>query len=208
MTEDFIRVVKEEYEWWAKEQKNYINEENRKIKLEADKWEKIHSLLQNQKVREFAKHINYIEKLSPPKPLTLENSMYDFIKRRMSHIDWPKKVLEQDEYPIYCFIRSQKPVYSARTGTRMCDFEDLYWNLQQPGYSFGPSDYEEGGTNREEFRKKNTKNIIYPLKGESFANEETFYKVQTEFVEEALRTNQSEAKKLIIAKYGRNNNAK
>ena len=39
-------------------------------------------------------------------------------------------------------------------------------------------------------------------KGESFEIKETICKVQTEFIEEALRTNQKEAKKKIILKYG------
>jgi len=208
MTEKFIRLVKEEYKDWAITQEKHINEKNHEIELKIIEWERIHSLLQDEKVKEFAKAINYIEKISPPKLLTLENSLYDFIKRYMSSIEWSKKELEQDKYPIYCFLKSQEPIYSARTGAKICGFKDLYWNLQQPGYSFGPSDSTINGKNREAFKKKNIENIIYAPEGESFGNKEAFYKVQTEFVEETLKTNQGEAKKLILAKYGRNNNTK
>ena len=76
-------------------------------------------------------------------------------------------------------------------------------NLQQYGYSFGPSDKYSNGKNRERFRIENIDNIIYPPKGESFTNENVFFRIQSEFVEETLRTNQNEAKKKIIKKYGR-----
>ncbi len=47
--------------------------------------------------------------------------------------------------------------------------------------------------------------IIYPPKGESFRNLDTFYRVQAEYVEESLRTNQEEAKVLVLQRYGRKN---
>ncbi len=205
MTEDFIEIVTKEYEKWRKGQEEYTKVVNKKIELENKKIEKIQKLLQDKKVKEFAEEIGYEERL-PRKYLTLENSLYDFLKNQMSSIEWSKKELKQDKYPIYCFLKSVQPLYSTRTGKEINGYDDLYWNLQQCGYSFGPSDNKENGTKREEFIAKNIDNIIYPPKGKNFWDKETFYKVQTEFVEEALKTNQKEAKKLILAKYGRNNN--
>ena len=61
---------------------------------------------------------------------------------------------------------------------------------------------KENGKNRELFRIKNADNIIYPPEGKSFFSDpELFYKVQAEFIDEALRTDQEQAKRLILQKY-------
>jgi len=132
-----------------------------------------------------------------------DNSLYIFLKNYMSKIKWTEKALEKDLYPIYCFYESQEPIYSARTGKKISDYVDLYWNFQQPGYSFGPSDSIENGNNRKKFIFENIDNIIYPPNGKSFANLDVFYKIQAEYVKEALSSDQVSAKKLIIKKYGR-----
>ena len=202
MTDDFISIVKAEYNSWREREKVRISKENQKIKVEMEIWNKIHRLLQDEKVREFAEYIGYEEE-KVCNYLTLHDSLYDFLRKYMTNIEWPENILKYDKYPIYCFYRSETPSYRGVSGKIMCGFDDLYWNLQRPGYSFGPSDSMVNGQNREIFRIKNTNNIIYPPKSESFANLETFYRIQTEFVEESLRTNQGEAKKLLLLKYGR-----
>ena len=202
MTDDFISIVKAEYNSWREREKARISKENQKIKVEIEIWNKIHRLLQAEKVREFARYIGY-EEGKVYNYLTLHDSLCDFLRKYMTNIEWPENILKYDKYPIYCFYRSETSIYSVVSGKRMCGFDDLYWNLQRPGYSFGPSDSKVNGKNREIFRIKNTNSIIYPPESESFANLETFYRIQTEFVEESLRTNQGEAKKLMLQKYGR-----
>lgn len=202
MTEDFINIVKEEYNSWCEREKEKISNENQIIKEEIEIQNKIHRLLQDEKVREFARYIGYDEKKGYNN-LALNNSLYNFLKKRMSCIEWEKNILKYDKYPIYCFLKSEKPIYNRGSGKRLSGFDDLYWNLQRRGNSFGPSDFKANGKNREKFRIKNINNIIYPPENESFFDVETFYRIQTEFVEEALRTNQGEAKKLMLQKYGR-----
>ncbi len=176
---------------------------NKQIQEQIEVLKKIKTLLQDEKVREFANCIGYTEK-GFPEYVKLEDTLYDFLKNIMSFDIWSEKALKEDQYPIYCFLQSEKPIYTA-SDKKMSDFKDLYWNLQKAGYSFGPSDSKENGKNRERFRMKNIDNIIYPPEGESFMNSQTFYKVQAEYVEETLRTNQREAKTLIIQKYGKQN---
>ena len=202
MTDDFISIVKAEYNSWREREKARISKENQKIKVEIEIWNKIHRMLQDEKVREFAKYIGYEEE-KVYNYLTLHDSLYDFLRKYMTNIEWPENILKYDKYPIYCFYKSETPIYSVVSGKRMCGFDDLYWNLQRPGYSFGPSDSKENGRNREIYRINNANNIIYPPEGESFENLDTFYRIQTEFVEKSLRTNQGEAKKLMLQKYGR-----
>lgn len=202
MTEDFIEIVKEDFPSWSKRQEQKIIKKNQEIKEENDRIQKIHELLSDEKVKEFAEYIGYKEKQTI-KYLVINNSLYDFLLNNMTLIDWPDYILKKDKYPIYCFYKSQKPMTSIVTGKRLCDYTDLYINLQKPGYSFGPSDKYSKGNNRDKFRIENINNIIYPLEGESFADEKTFHRVQAEFVEEALRTNQEQAKKLILNKYRR-----
>lgn len=202
MTDDFIRIVKEEFLSWSEEYEQYILEKNREIKEQNDRIKKIHELLIDEKVREFAKYIDYKEK-ETSEYLEIHNSLYDYLKTVMSRYMWPNDISKKDNYPIYCFYKSERPVISCVTGKRLCDFTDQYLNLQQYGNSFGPSDKCSNGKNRERFRIENIDKIIYPPKGESFTNENVFFRIQSEFVEETLRTDQNEAKKMILKKYGR-----
>ena len=201
MTEDFIRIVKEEYPSWRKLQEQYISDQNQIIKKMNENIQRIHELLKDEKVREFAECIEYKEE-KIMNYLEIDNSLYDFLKHEMCNYLFTEELLKDDNYPIYCYLRSHEPIINCITGKRISDYEDTYWNLQQPGYSFGPSDKKENGKNRELFRIKNADNIIYPPEGKSFFSDpELFYKVQAEFVGEAIRTDQEQAKRLILQKY-------
>ncbi len=201
MTDDFIEIVKKEYTNWSENEKNRIDEENQRIKEKIEIYKKIHQLLQDEKVKEFADYIGYVENKNCGY-ISLKNTLEYFLRYYMTKYTWSDKALKNDKYPIYCFYKSQDPLYSCH-GNKLCNYEDLYWNLQEKGYSFGPSDLTKDGKNREKFRIKNINNIIYPPEGESFVDANTFYRIQAEFVEEALRTDQATAKQLIIQKYGR-----
>ena len=50
MTDDFIRIVKEEFLSWSEEYEQYILEKNREIKEQNDRIKKIHELLIDEKV--------------------------------------------------------------------------------------------------------------------------------------------------------------
>ena len=132
-------------------------------------------------------------------------SLEDFLKEQhlfLSYIGMKYKSTE-DKYPIYCYLKSEKTDTIKRITKKMSRYADLYWDLQTPGYSFSPSDFFSFGTNRERFRIENENNIIYPLDGQSFIEDNTILKIQAEFIEEALRTNQEDAKKLILQRYER-----
>lgn len=204
MIEEIIRLIKQEYPIWRRRKNKEVEQTNQKIKEEIELYNRIHDLLQNEKVKEFAETIGYKEK-KPCSYVELKDSLYDFLSCYMIGIDWDSRMLKRDKYPIYCFIESRDPIYSARTGKRIANYHDIYWDLQRRGNSITCSDSNENGQKREKFRIKNVDNIIYPPEGESFTNSETFYRIQTEYVEEALKTNQANAKKLLLQKYGKRN---
>lgn len=112
-----------------------------------------------------------------------------------------KNKSQEDKYPIICYLKSKELDSRERAVKGMSKYADLYWDLQTPGDSFGPSDFFVFGKNRERFNKENENDIIYPLDGESFTDDNTFLKVQAEFIDEALRTDQEQAKRLILQKY-------
>lgn len=112
-----------------------------------------------------------------------------------------KNKSQEDKYPIICYLKSKELDSRERAVKGMSKYADLYWDLQAPGDSFGPSDFFVFGKNRERFNKENENDIIYPLDGESFTDDNTFLKVQAEFIDEALRTDQEQAKRLILQKY-------
>ena len=112
-----------------------------------------------------------------------------------------KNKSQEDKYPIICYLKSKKLDSRERTVKRMSKYADLYWDLQAPGDSFGPSDFFAFGKNRERFNKENENDIIYPPDGQSFTDNNVLLKVQAEFIDEAIRTNQEQAKRLILQKY-------
>ena len=114
-----------------------------------------------------------------------------------------KNKSQEDKYPIICYLKSKELDSRERAVKGMSKYADLYWDLQAPGDSFGPSDFFAFGKNRERFNKENENDIIYPLDGENFTDDNTFLKVQAEFIDEALRTDQEQAKRLILQKYRR-----
>ena len=112
-----------------------------------------------------------------------------------------KNKSQEDKYPIICYLKSKELDSRERTVKRMSKYADLYWDLQAPGDSFGPYDFFSFGKNRERFNKENENDIIYPPDGQSFTDNNVLLKVQAEFIDEAIRTNQEQAKRLIIQKY-------
>lgn len=112
-----------------------------------------------------------------------------------------KNKSQEDKYPIICYLKSKELDSRERTVKRMSKYADLYWDLQAPGDSFGPSDFFAFGKNRERFNKENENDIIYPPDGQSFTDNNVLLKVQAEFIDEAIRTNQEQAKRLILQKY-------
>lgn len=204
MTESFMKYVIDNFDIWYERRKEYIKKENETTKLLIEKQNRIKELLQDEKVRLFAEEINYKEEKINRQYLKIEDPLLEFLKTSAKDILWTDKELQKDEYPIYCFINSNDPIYSVRTHKRMNSYRDIYWNLQRPGKNIGPEDYSERGKNREYFKIKYQDNIIYPPKGKSFKDNDTFYLVQSEYVKEALNTNQEHAKKLILTKYGKN----
>ena len=93
MTDDFISIVKAEYNSWREREKARISKENQKIKVEIEIWNKIHRMLQDEKVRQFAKYIGYEEE-KIYNYLTLHDSLYDFLRKYMTNIEWPENILK------------------------------------------------------------------------------------------------------------------
>ena len=133
------------------------------------------------------------------------DSLIRFLKEQQLFLRYMgiKNKSQEDKYPIICYLKSKELDSKERTVKGMSKYADLYWDLQAPGDSFGPSDFFAFGNNRERFNKENENDIIYPLDGESFTDDNTFLKVQAEFIDEALRTDQEQAKRLILQKYRR-----
>ena len=65
-----------------------------------------------------------------------------------------KNKSQEDKYPIICYLKSKELDSKERTVKRMSKYADLYWDLQAPGDSFGPSDFFAFGNNRERFNNK------------------------------------------------------
>ena len=133
------------------------------------------------------------------------DSLIRFLKEQQLFLRYMgiKNKSQEDKYPIICYLKSKELDSRERAVKGMSKYADLYWDLQAPGDSFGPSDFFAFGKNRERFNKENENDIIYPLDGESFTDDNTFLKVQAEFIDEALRTDQEQAKRLILQKYRR-----
>ena len=109
---------------------------------------------------------------------------------------WTEKQLKSDKYLIYCYISS---IAHSRG---LPEYTDRYCSLQYWNKHFYVNDYVEWGKRRERFKNKNEDSIIYDPYDNNW-NRWTFSNIQTEFVEEALKTNQENAKKLILSKYGK-----
>ena len=133
------------------------------------------------------------------------DSLIRFLKEQQLFLRYMgiKNKSQEDKYPIICYLKSKELDSRERAVKGMSKYADLYWDLQAPGDSFGPSDFFAFGKNRERFNEENENDIIYPLDGESFTDDNTFLKVQAEFIDEALRTDQEQAKRLILQKYRR-----
>ena len=161
MTDEFINIVRDEYETWRNDVADYFKKQNSKVEF--------------------------------------DNSLRAYLKNCMS--DWIYEDLDDDKYPIYCYVGFKKPLLYNMVGRKNV-YQDIYWSLQSKGLVVAaPTDNVFNGNRREEFKK--THDIIYAPKGKSFYDYDTFYGIQAEYIEEALRTNQEEAKKLILSKYGR-----
>lgn len=205
MLEGFIEYIREEYPIWSDNRRKFVTNTNMEIQEKIKMLKKVHDLLQDEKVKEFASIIGYQEPNNNLKLLELHNSLDDFVKECMSRVGLNIKNLKNDKYPIYCYIKSQEPIISSRTGKRLCGYTDTYWNLQLAGYAITVSDKKENGKNREEFRKRNANNIIYLPEGTNSSVSDIFYEIQTEFIKEALRTDQSTAKRMVLQKHGKKN---
>ena len=131
------------------------------------------------------------------------DSLIRFLKEQQLFLRYMgiKNKSQEDKYPIICYLKSKELDSRERAVKGMSKYADLYCNLQAPDDLFGPSDFFAFGKNRERFNKENENDIIYPLDGESFTDYNTFLKVQAEFIDEALRTDQEQAKRLILQKY-------
>ena len=176
MTEKFIKIVKRGYDNW----------------YELEKMKKNLNLMNDNK-----------NEFNIDNSLINSNLLEDYLKTHrlfMLYLGITNN-LKEDEFQIYCYLKSEKTTPRKRTIKRISNYTDFYWNLQIPGLSFGPSDFFPFGKNREKFKQENKDKIIYPPEGKSFEDENTFFKVQAEFIEETLRTNQEQAKKLILQKY-------
>lgn len=201
MTDDFMNYVKNEYDKWVTKRRNYIRYNNIEYEKEIANLKRIRELLTDDRVQEFANLINYREKEINRKYIVMDDPMYEFLYQTAVLCEWPFESLKEDKYPIYCYIKSQGPIYSEARKKRISDYQDIYWNLQQPGHAIGPTDRYKNGKNRENFKKNN--NIIYAPEGKSFIDLKEFFKVQTEYVNEACNSSQEEATKLILSKYGK-----
>ena len=108
-----------------------------------------------------------------------------------------------DKHIIYCYLNSSKPARGKATGVRLSYYDDNYLNLQIRGYSFAISDRFSFGKKRERFKLVHQSDIIYPPEGKSFLHDRNlFCAVQAEYIRESINTNQDNAKRLIISKYG------
>ncbi len=217
MTEEFMDSVKKDiamnYSLWAEKQKEKVEKENDIIREQNKRIENINELLKDENVRKFAELIRY-EKEEPVKYLEDHTSLFDYLYRANLSEDcneydryisfYLNYILENDKYPIFCYLGSETPIVSPITGKKYRNYSDRYWSLQRSGYSFVVSDESEDGKNREEFRNKYADSIIYPPEGLNFLDcPWLFRRIRAEFTDEALRTNQGEAKKLVLEKYGR-----
>ncbi len=202
MRESIMNYIKEEYPKWHEKQKKFIAEYNKRQALEEEKNNEIKELLKDINVKRFAELINYKEDNEKENNIIIsKNPLFDFLSLNSQKFPWNESSLEKDNYPIYCFIASHGPIKCDRTGKKLCNYVDEYWDLQHPTYAFGPEDITSIGKRRESFKKKNEHNIIYPLPGESFTNKDFFYQVQTEYVDIALTEGQEKAKEYILNKY-------
>ena len=68
-------------------------------------------------------------------------------------------------------------------------------------HGFVVSNLSPFGISKNKF--KNKYDIIYAPEGKSFSDKDTFYDIQAEYVEEAIKTDQNSARKMILSKYGR-----
>lgn len=111
---------------------------------------------------------------------------------------------KRDEYPIYGYLKSEKLMPKKRVARKMDKYADLYYDLQTPGVLIASSDKFLFGQKRKLFKMENKDSIIYVPEGKSFADPDIIFGIQAEFVEEPLKTDQNEAKKLLLSKYGKN----
>ena len=201
MTEEFMKIVKKHFEFHKNLHADVVRMQKTSLDNQIERYNTIHELLKDEKVREFADLISYKEKPVTEEYIGPFYTMKDFLIQNMTGFEWTLDDLKKDKYPIYCYVGLKQPIVKNLIGKK-ASYYDIYWSLQRKGLVFAsPNDLECYGTNREEFKK--THDIIYTPEGKSFYDSNTFYEVQAEYVEEALRTNQEEAKKLILSKYGR-----
>ena len=58
------------------------------IEIEKEENKNIHTLLLNEKIKDFKEYIGYKEK-ETIKYLIINNTLYDFLLSKMTFIDWP-----------------------------------------------------------------------------------------------------------------------
>ena len=209
MTEDFMDIVKSEYGRWYDLKKKAVEKQNELLKREIEKNKAIRELLNDENVLKFARLTNFhlVEILpNDGKPLTMDNALRDFLSINMDIIEWDRKDLENDKYQVLCYVGFNifSFVYERWSQNLVLNlsYKDIYWSLQNRELVlYQPTDIDEKGKNREKFRK--THNIIYAPEGKDFYDKETFYDIQAEYVDMALKEGQEKAKSMILSKYGR-----
>ena len=209
MTEDFMNIVKTEYKRWYKLREAAVNNKNEMLKREIEKNKAIRELLNDENVLKFARLINYhIVEILPNdgKPLTMDNALRDFLSINMDSIIWDREELENDKYQVLCYIGfnifSFVYDYQNENTELNLNYSDIYWSLQNRKLVlYQPTDYNEYDKNRDIFKK--THDIIYAPKGKDFLDRETFYSMQAEYVDMALKEGQQAAKNMILTKYGK-----
>ena len=191
MTEDFMKIVQNERDNWIIAKENASKKYNLKLKQEIDNYNIIHELMDDKKVKEFAKLINYKNMPIVRTYLPEKYTLYDYLSCEMSKMEWTGYELSRDKYPIFCYLKTIDDVQVLLDGNKISNQLDIYYNLQQKGFEY--------------IKPSNIKlcDVIYAPDGKSFMDDETFYSIQTEYVQTALESNQNEAKKLILSKYNK-----
>lgn len=206
MTDVTINDVKENFEKWKKIIRQKIDEYNLDAEEKLRRYNEIESLLEKADVQSFAKLINYQISEKPTFRSYDEITLSEYLKRQ--HYDLPNLdlnyLLSVDKYPIFCYVRSYEPRRSVVTRKFLNRYDDLYYSIEFPGRGYLASDYTQVEINRKKFKEKY--DIIYIPGGITFQNQDLLYDIQAEYVEEAIKTNQETAKRLILSKYGKNTN--
>ncbi len=190
MTDKFMKYVKNNFEDWKKIEEERVKKHNAELQKKIDIHNRIHELLKEKDVEEFSKLIGYEEKKVYGEFENNDNLLFKFLRNHENCPKWTMEELMKDKYLVLCNMFNVAEI-------------NAYCSLQDPLNHFWIGDNKKCDNKWEKFIESNKDKIIYAPNGKIFLYFGNVYSVQAEYVEEALKTNQENAKKLILSKYGR-----